>query len=181
MLFHYFKSKRGIYLAAMGEASRGLDAAHQVDPRLPAGGQMRQLYRNHFFYLAGHEGLALRLTLSGRGTDPEAWRPVEEGRRRSLEWGLALLGLDPGNDALRMMLRAAISFADETAVQWHKLGHRFDVELIADALLDQTIAALRGAARLDPSLDVEDAITQLQKATIDSPARCSAPRPRSST
>ncbi|WP_141659154.1 TetR/AcrR family transcriptional regulator [Mycobacterium europaeum] len=164
LLFHYFKNKRGLYLAAMEDAAREFDAAHQVDPEQPPGAQMRQRYYNQFAYLARHRGLATRLVLGGRGADPEAWAFFEEQRWREIDRGCAALGLDPQKPALRMMLRAAAAAVDAVAAFWHQNGQPFDVTALTDVSFEQTIAALRGAAELDPSLKtaIDKAIHQLR-------------------
>ncbi len=167
LLFHYFKNKRGLYLAAMEEAARDFDDAHQVDPSLPPGAQMRQRYYNQFEYLARHRGLATRLVLGGRGADPEAWAFLEENRWREIDRGCAVLGLDSQKPALRMMLRAATAAVDAVAAFWHQNGQPFEVKALGDVLFEQTISALRGAAELDPSIRdaVERAIDQLRQGT----------------
>lgn len=163
LLFHYFKNKRGMYLAAMEEASRELDEALAVDPRLSPGAQLRQLYNNQFQYLTRHRGLAMRLVLGGKGADPEAWRFFEENRWRAIEWGMIVLGLDPESPSLRIMMRSATAAVDEAAAYWHMHGRPFDLAVITEVLLERTISALQGAARLDPSLDVDNAIDRLRE------------------
>ncbi|MFZ2172488.1 MAG: TetR family transcriptional regulator [Rhodococcus sp. (in: high G+C Gram-positive bacteria)] len=162
LLFHYFKNKRGIYLAAMEEAAREWEAALEGDSTLPPGARMRQMYYNQLRYLAEHRGLAMRLVLGGRGADPEAWKFFEESRWRAIEWACTTLGLDPKVPALRMMLRTATAATDQAAAYWHEHGQPFDVRLLTDVLFEQTIAALRGAAMLEPSLDVDRAIELLR-------------------
>jgi AcrR family transcriptional regulator len=165
LLFHYFKNKRGLYLAAMQEAAREFEAAHQVDPDLPIGIQVRQRYYNEFAYLSRHRGLASRLVLGGRGADPEAWAFFEDQRWVEVDRGCAALGLDAKKPALRMLLRGAIAAGDAVAAFWHQNDQPFDVTAIADVLFEETITALRGAAKLDPSLSdaVERAIEQLRE------------------
>lgn len=172
LMFHYFKNKRGLYLAAMEDAAREFDAAHQVDPTLPPGAQMRQRYYNQFSYLARHRGLATRLMLGGRGADPEAWAFFEESRWREIERGCRALGLDPDTAALRIMLRAATAAVDAVVAFWHQNGQPFGVTALTDVLFEQTIAALRGAAELDPSLNaaVADAIEQLHEGADHKPS-----------
>ncbi len=167
LLFHYFKNKRGLYLAAMEEAAREFDAAHHNDPDLPPGAQMRQRYYNQFAYLARHRGLATRLVLGGRGADPEAWAFFEDQRWQEIARGCTALGLDPEKPALRMMLSAATATVDAVAAFWHQNGQPFEVKALGDVLFEQTIEALRGAARLDPTLQpsVEKAIEQLRADT----------------
>jgi AcrR family transcriptional regulator len=163
LLFHYFHSKRGIYLEAMRAAARDLNSAREVEQGIPPGGQVRQMFEAHFRYLAQHQGLALRLVLGGRGADPEAWELFEEDRWQSIDWVCNLIGLDPQRPALRLMLRATVGCVDEATANWLESGQQFEIELMAEALVDLTVAGLRGAARLDESLDVEKAIALLQQ------------------
>lgn len=165
LLFHYFKNKRGLYLAAMEDAAREFEAAHEDDPDLSPGAQMRRRYYNQFAYLARHRGLASRLVLGGRGADPEAWAFFEEQRWDQIERGCAALGLDAKTPALRMMLGAATAAGDAVAAFWHQNGQPFDLTALTDVLFEQTLAALRGAAELDTSLApaVDKAIQQLHE------------------
>lgn len=161
LLFHYFKNKRGIYLAAMENVAAELESARRVDLTAPPGMQIRQLYVNHFSSLAHHHGLALRLVLGGRGADPEAWQVFEATRWRSIEWLCTLLGLDARAHALRMTLHGTAAALDETAAYWYQHEKPFDISVLTDVLLLQTITALRGAALLDSTLDVDHAIDLL--------------------
>jgi len=163
LLFHYFKNKRGIYLAAMQRAAQELAASHEVDPSLSPAEQIRRMFRGHFEYLAQHRGLALRLVLGGRGADPEAWGFFEEDRWRRIEWVGGLLGLDPQVPAVRMMLRVASGAVDEVVAYWTDHDQPFDVAALTEVLIDQLISALRGAAKIDPSLYVEAAIAMLRE------------------
>ena len=167
LLFHYFKNKRGLYLAAMEEAAREFQEAHRTDPDLPPGAQMRQRFYNQFAFLARHRGLAMRLVLGGRGADPEAWAFFEEQRWREIDRGCEALGLDPEKPAVRMMLRGAAAAADAVAAYWHANGQPFDVTALTDVLFEQTIVALKGAAELDSTLKsaVDKAIKQLRADT----------------
>ncbi|MEU2038797.1 TetR/AcrR family transcriptional regulator [Nocardia niwae] len=158
LLFHYFGNKRGIYLEAMRDASDRIVRVQKSDPGLPATEQIRAGLTAHFRYLAAHRGLALRLVLSGRATDPETWEAFEAGRWRAIERWTTLLGLDPGNSALRMMMRSSIGALDEATVYWLQNDEPFDAEAMVDCVLEMTVAGMRAAATLDPELDVTDAV-----------------------
>ena len=79
LLFHYFGSKRGIYLQAISEAVDQLDEAFSFDSNLPPSQQLRRALTSNLRYLSRRRGLALRLVLGGRGADPEAWEVFEAG------------------------------------------------------------------------------------------------------
>lgn len=161
LLFHYFGNKRGIYLAAIRDASDKIVQAHGLRADLPAAQQIRTGLAAHFRYLAAHRGLALRLVLGGRGTDPETWEAFEAGRWRSIEGWTALLGLDPRVPALRMMMRSTIGALDEATAYWLQNAEPFDVESMVDCIIQMTVAGLRAAATLDPTLDVTAAVNTL--------------------
>ncbi|BDT91364.1 MULTISPECIES: TetR/AcrR family transcriptional regulator [Nocardia] len=167
LLFHYFGNKRGIYLEAMRDASDRIVRVERSEPDLPAAEQIRAGLAAHFRYLAAHRGLALRLVLSGRATDPETWEAFEAGRWRAIERWTALLGLDPENLALRMMMRSSIGALDEATVHWLQNDEPFDVEDMVDCILQMTVAGLRAAAMLDPQLDVTAAVTTMLDAVQD--------------
>ncbi|UGT67883.1 TetR/AcrR family transcriptional regulator [Nocardia gipuzkoensis] len=164
LLFHYFGNKRGIYLEAMRDASDRIVRVQQSDPHLPAAEQIRAGLNAHFRYLAAHRGLALRLVLSGRATDPETAEAFEAGRWRAIEKWTTLLGLDPENPALRMMMRSTIGALDEATVYWLQNDEPFDVKHMVDCILEMTVAGLRAAAMLDPELDVTAAASMLLEA-----------------
>ncbi|MEV5838718.1 helix-turn-helix domain-containing protein [Nocardia sp. NPDC052112] len=161
LLFHYFGNKRGIYLEAIRDASDTIVREQDSDPNLPAAQQIRAGLAAHLRYLAAHRGLALRLVLSGRGTDPETWDAFEAGRWRSIERWSILLGIDPQIPALRMMMRSSIGALDEATAYWLQNGEPFDVESMVDCLLEITAAALRAAATLDSTLDVTAAVNTM--------------------
>ncbi|WP_063051359.1 TetR/AcrR family transcriptional regulator [Nocardia arthritidis] len=161
LLFHYFGNKRGVYLAALREASHRIVQAQGLRTDLPAAGQIRAGFRAHLDYLAAHRGLALRLVLGGRTADPDAFEAFEAGRWRTIEGWSALLGLDPTVPALRMMLRAAAGAIDEATVYWLQNGEPFDTESMVDSLIPMVVAGLRAAAQLDCRLDIDGATQAL--------------------
>ncbi|MGY2057708.1 hypothetical protein ACW9HQ_22595, partial [Nocardia gipuzkoensis] len=152
-----FGNKRGIYLAALRDASDRIVQAQGLDPELPVVQQIRAGFRAHLSYLAAHRGLALRLVLGGRSADPEAFEAFEAGRWRTIEGWTTLLGLDPRIPALRMMMRSATGAIDEATLYWLQNGEPFDIEFMIDALIPMVVAGLRAAAQLDPALDVDTA------------------------
>ncbi len=161
LLFHYFGSKRGIYLQALREAVDQLDEAFSFESNLPPPQQLRRALTSNLHYLSRRRGLALRLVLGGRGADPEAWEVFEAGRWRAIGATWAMLGLDPDNHALRITGRAAVAAIDEATVYWLNDEQRFSVETMVEYMVELLAAGLRSAATLDPTLDVVVAIETL--------------------
>ena len=154
VVFHHFGNKRGIYLAAMQGAARKLDMIQRIQPGLPLDQQLLQLLTYHLEFLSTHEGLALRLVLGGRGSDPEAWELFEQGRWRIVEWWCEQLGLNPESHAVRMVMRANIGAMDEATVYWLNAGRPYDVKTMAHALADMAARGLASITVLDPSVDI---------------------------
>ncbi|WP_195031584.1 TetR/AcrR family transcriptional regulator [Nocardia abscessus] len=161
LVFHYFGTKRGLYLEAIRDTSNRILQTHVLRPDISPVEQIRSAFTAQFSFLAAHRGLALRLVLGGRGADPEAWEVLEAGRWQTIEAWISLLGLDPQNQALRMMIRSIVGAIDEAAVYWLQNDEPFDVGAVVECLMQLTVAAARSAAALDPTLDVESALRPL--------------------
>ncbi len=161
--FHYFGSKRGLYLAAMHEAADRLEASHQVAEHGTPRERVRAMLLAHFRFMRANPDLAGALLRGGIGADPQAWRMFEAKRHDSIRWMCALLGLDPERRAVSMMLRALVGAIDEATVQW--LAHDGDTPLegLVEALLDLLASAVGSIRHLDPATPVSDAVTRLQR------------------
>jgi AcrR family transcriptional regulator len=166
LLFHYFGNKRGIYLEALRDAAGSLNAATTPPSGDGSPGQQfRRMLLAHLAYLSEHDGLALRLVLGGSGGDPEAWQIFDESRWRTIEWTCKLLELDFACPALRLMLRSCAGALDEATAYWLKNGRPFDPDAMVEVVVDLLVTSLRSAARLDPQVDVSDAVAKLTDPT----------------
>lgn len=162
LLFHYFGNKRGIYLEALSDAADKLNAAATPPPSDGSPGeQLRQMLRAHLAYFSRHDRVALRLILGGNGGDHEAWEIFDQSRWRTVEWTCELLGLDFGQQAVRLMLRSCAGALDEATTYWLKNDRPFDPDAIIEVVVQLLITSLRCAAQLDPGLDVSDAVARL--------------------
>jgi len=161
LVFHYFGSKRGLYLEALRDVARQLADVHAVPAADVPALRIRALLKRHMGFMRRHRKLALHLFRGGLGTDPEAWQIIDEARQRATAWIAVELGLDPGHRALRLMLRALAGSIDEATVHWLAHSRSAGLDSLIDALIEMVAAALRGAARLDPTLDVGGALRAL--------------------
>ncbi|MCV7173719.1 TetR/AcrR family transcriptional regulator [Mycobacterium manitobense] len=161
LLFHYFGSKRGIYLEAMRGAAEELEVAFAFEPDLPPAEQIRHAMASHLRYLATHRGLALRLILGGRGADPVAWEVFEAARWRAVEATAELFGVDPRRPAVRMAGRAAVSAMDEATIFWLNNEQPFAEDDMVDWMVRMTASIVREATRLDPAMGVEGALNEV--------------------
>lgn len=162
LVFHYFGSKRGIYVEVLREAALRVGAAttSETDTE-PAGHRFRQMIRAHLTYLSDHRDFALRLILGGGGGDPQAREIFDQARWHTIEWTCALLGLDSARPAIRLMLRSCQGSLDEATAFWLTNDHPFALEEMVEMVVDLLSASLRCAVRLDPGLDVSTAISAL--------------------
>jgi AcrR family transcriptional regulator len=165
LLFHYFGNKRGIYLEALRDAANRLNAA--TTP--PAGDgspgqQFRRMLRAHLAYLSKHDDLALRLVLGGSGGDPEAWQIFDQSRWHTIEWTCQLLELDLARPALRLMLRSCAGGLDEATIYWLKNDRPFDLDAMVEVVVELLVTSLHCAARLDPEINVSNAVAKLDTA-----------------
>ncbi|MHA3020605.1 TetR/AcrR family transcriptional regulator [Mycobacterium sp. BMJ-28] len=161
LLFHYFGSKRGIYLEAMRGAAEQLDRAFVFDPMSPPAQQLRDGLTSHLRYLVTHQGLALRLVLGGRGADPQAWEVFEAARWRAVEATTVLFGVDPQNAAARMAGRALVSAIDEATVYWLQNGEPFEISELVEWMVRMAFHTLREAVALDPNLAIDPALAKM--------------------
>lgn len=161
--FHYFGSKRGLYIAALRSAVTQLLESHQVDETGTPREQIKAMLVAHFMFMRRHAALAMALLRGGIGADPQAWQIFEDSRLVTLRWMCEVLGLDPEHRALMIMMRAMAGAIDEATVQWVEQDRTISLDVLVDALLDLLVSTLKGANRLDAELDVEDAVRVLRE------------------
>jgi len=166
LAFHYFGSKRGLYLEALREVARQLEAVHAVNDAGPPGARIRAMLTRHLHYMRRNPALARHLFRGGLGTDPEAWRIIDATRGAATAWIARELGLDAAHPALALTLRALSGAVDEATVHW--LDHRRVATLdgMVEALVDLLAAALTVASRLDIRVDVAAALRALRRRSV---------------
>ncbi|OUC79388.1 TetR/AcrR family transcriptional regulator [Gordonia lacunae] len=161
LLFHYFGSKRGIYLAAVQATAEHLNAAFTFAPGATPREVIHSALEQHLAYLQEHRGLALRLVLGGRGVDSEAWEIFEAARWQALGAFADLLGLDATNPALRLLGRAVVSAIDEAVVQWLDDTDAVEAGRLLAWMEALIVACLATAPALDETFDVDRAVRAL--------------------
>ena len=162
LLFHYFDSKRGLYLASLDEAARQLNVAHETDVSAAPGARVRELLTKHLHHLAAHRDLALNLILRG-GNDPEASEMFEADRWKQIRWVCDVLDLDPDNAAIGTTMRAFGAAADDATLRWLQDGQPHQVAAMVEALVEILVGSLHAASRLDPALETRAAIGRLRR------------------
>jgi AcrR family transcriptional regulator len=154
--FHYFKSKRGLYLAVLRRIAEDLQAVHDVPDRSvsPAGHVSSTLYR-HIDYIEQHPQTLLGYYSGGVGADPEARAIFEESRWGVLNELLTVLGIETPTIAVRMALRGFVGFVDEAMVHCMTQGTRIPRKQLVEMSIEVLVASLRtaGAGRKRGQLD----------------------------
>ncbi|MBY6364616.1 TetR/AcrR family transcriptional regulator [Rhodococcoides corynebacterioides] len=136
LLFRYFGSKRGLYLAALQVTADRMAAAFVVDESVPTAELLRTCLARLVRDLALHRGLALRLILGGRMVDEEAWAVFETARWRALASVADALGIDSTSPLAQLVGRAAAGAVDEAIVQWLHNPLALDEHAFVDWLVD---------------------------------------------
>lgn len=165
LLFHYFGSKRGLYLEAVSEISQRLFDVSPRDPHAPAGTQLRDVLHQHFTRVAENEDLLLGYV---RGSvamtaDPEAWEVLEGFRLRMVDWVCDVTGIDGNSPAIRLMLRTAGDALDQLSVRWLRQGRPFGIEKLVEAMVHLVTGSLAAAQSLDAALDTAGGIELLSR------------------
>jgi AcrR family transcriptional regulator len=158
LLYYYFGSKRGYYVAIVEEAARVLRQRLDPDHSLPPAERLRRALDAYLSYVEEHSAGYRTLLGGGIGSDPEVLA-IREGQR-AFVIGLILEGIGQPPEpapALRMALEGWLSFVEGASLDWlirRDLG-RDEVRDLLIAALGGALAAARGA---DPTLDVDPGV-----------------------
>ncbi|WP_079001601.1 TetR/AcrR family transcriptional regulator [Streptomyces sp. AS58] len=169
LVFHHFGSKEGLFLEALRVATAELDASHHSDPQLPSGVRIAQRFRGHLSYLAEHRDLALNLILRGDDAGPAVAQAFQSMRWSGIDWISRLLGLDPDHPSVQLTMNTYVNTADDIATRWLQQTEPFGLDEVTQALLEVLVGSLKAATRLDPELDVADAVASLDAALQQEP------------
>jgi AcrR family transcriptional regulator len=158
LLYYYFGSKRGFYVAIVQAAARELGARLDPDHSLPPAERLRRALDAYLRYVEEHSAGYRTLLSGGLGSDPEV-RAIRDDQR-AFVIGLILDGIGQPRQpapALRVALEGWLSFVEGASLDW--LGRR---DLGREEVRGLLIAALGGAlaaARMaDPSLRVDPGV-----------------------
>jgi AcrR family transcriptional regulator len=117
LLFHYFKSKRGLYLEVLRRNADELREIHTLHDRsVSPARQVRAMFNRHIDYVEQHPQTLLAYATGGVGADPEARAIIEESRWEGLTQILAALRIDAPTTAVRMAMRGSVGFLDEAMI-----------------------------------------------------------------
>ena len=118
LLFHYFESKQGMQRAVVTTARNSLLQATAPRAELPPRERIDDTLRRFASFVRDHRGTFLSLVRGTASGDPTVRSLVDESREfnaEQLRTAFAELGV-PDTRAVRMALRAWVSFAEEVFV-----------------------------------------------------------------
>lgn len=119
LLYHYFGSKRGYYVATIRHGAGRLLDTTEPDPSLSQEARAEEGIANYLVFVEARASAYLALMRSGIGTDPEVLEILEETRevivRRILVEGAGI----PEPSALqRLALRGWVGSVEAVALDW---------------------------------------------------------------
>src|SRR4051812_35010369 len=158
LLYYYFGSKRGFYVAIVQEAARELGGRLDPDRSLRPAERLRRALDAYLEYVEDHSAGYRTLLAGGLGSDPEVRAIREEQRAFVVRLILAGIGqpADP-RPALRVALEGWLSFVEGVSLDW-LLRRDLERDEIRDLLITALGGALAAAGAADPSLDVDPSV-----------------------
>jgi AcrR family transcriptional regulator len=155
LLYYYFKSKRGFYLATIRAEADELLQLAQPDASLPPKERLCRTLDAYLAFVGEASDRYRALLLAGLGSDPEVRAIRDRDRQEFLRLIAEGVAHQPEpSPALRAALEGWLTFIEGVSLDW--LEHR---DLDADQLRELLVAALAGslhAARaVDPALDID--------------------------
>lgn len=156
LLYYYFRSKRGFYLATIRAEADELLALAQPDPALPPAERLRRTLDAYLAFVDEASDRFRALYLAGLGSDPEVRAIRDRDRAEFLRLIAEGVAHQPEpSPALRTALVGWLSFIEGVSLDW--LDHRDDMS--AERLRELLVAALAGslhaALAVDPTLEID--------------------------
>jgi AcrR family transcriptional regulator len=150
LLFQYFGSKKGLYVAGVEKLVEEFRVRTEPDPALPPAEQLRSGLRAYVDWVAEHPHGFRSLMTQGSG-----FREVRERMERQRWEGIGGrlskgLGVDPTRPAVRVGLRAWQGYIETATLAW--LDNQ---ELSRDQLVDLMVIAFGGILGAITTVDPE--------------------------
>lgn len=153
LLYHYFRGKRELYLAAVEHAVQRLHETVEPDPSLRPLEQLLTGLRRHFAGIEQQADAHL-LLLGVAPADEEAMAIVARDRDAFAERVLAgMPGAAGGSPLARATARAWIGAVEAASREWIERRDVTAEQLVA-VLADALVAAMLAAARRDPTIEI---------------------------
>jgi AcrR family transcriptional regulator len=160
LLYYYFGSKRGYYMAVVEAAAAQLAERTATDPGDPPGKRLAEALEAYLRFVEEHADGYRALISGGVGTDSEVRGVVERERSRQLR--LVADGLAPGEEprpALRAALEGWMSFLEGVSLDWLR-ERDLDRDQVRALIMSALAGAIAAARSVDPAVSADpEAIT----------------------
>lgn len=120
LMYHYFGSKRDLYVAAVRRAADALLEAIDVPEHLPPEQRLRAGFEAYLDYVERSPEAYVSLVRGGVGVDAEVSTVIEEARERIATLILSGLGHDRPKVLERLAVRAWLAASEQTCLTWLK-------------------------------------------------------------
>ncbi|MBN8610080.1 MAG: TetR/AcrR family transcriptional regulator [Deltaproteobacteria bacterium] len=153
LLYHYFGSKRGFYVAIVRESADKLVEATEVGSELPPAERARAGLEGYLDFAEEHSAAFLTLLRGGIGNDPEVTELVDATRERILVRMLANMGQKNPRPVFRLAVRSYLGLVEAATIDW--LDRKaVDRDTLLRFLLESVYAIVTAAVMLDPEAGV---------------------------
>jgi AcrR family transcriptional regulator len=150
LIYYYFGSKRGYYLAVIEEAAGELRRRVEQDATRPAAERLARGLDAYLGYVEDNPEGYRTLMAGGIGADDEVRAIVARERRRFLALIVEELAADPeATPALPIALEGWFSFIEGACLEWLDRGG-LDRDAVRNLLLQTLAGALGAAAAASP-------------------------------
>ncbi|MEQ9504476.1 MAG: helix-turn-helix domain-containing protein [Deltaproteobacteria bacterium] len=138
LLFHYFGSKRGYYVATIQEVAARVAAATAPDPSLPFEPALKGALEGYVDFVKHHGALYASLVRGGVGADDEVHGILDVVRKTSVDLVVERAEIRRPSARLLAALEGWVAFTETTTLRWHAdrgFSERVLVRLLMDTLL----------------------------------------------
>ncbi|HEY8866881.1 MAG TPA: TetR/AcrR family transcriptional regulator [Solirubrobacteraceae bacterium] len=157
LLYYYFGSKRGFYVALIEQAARGMRERAATDLELPPRERLEHALDAHLSYAGEHSAGYRTLLAGGVGSDPEVRAILDRERATFLAMIVEGLGDDVKlTGALEIALYGWFGFVEDTTLRWLQRGGLERGEVL-ELLVESLRGVLTAAGVVDASLRGLDA------------------------
>ena len=151
LLYYYFGSKRGLYVAAVEAAAAELRTRWDQDPELPAAQRLAEGLDAYLVHAEERVEGYRALIAGGIGTDPEVRAILAEERELVIGRIGDGLGVDEVGPALRTALQGWLSFIEGATLEW-LAARKLERAQLRDLLLAALLGSLGAARAVDGSV-----------------------------
>src|SRR5690242_6001132 len=149
LLYHYFPTKRDLYVAGLRDIAEELVQNLTIVPNdLPPAERVRRPLEAYLDFITQHSRAYVSLLRGGIGSDPEVAAVISGVRKRLAESFLDGSPLQPmlaGKPAFETAVRGWLGFVEHTVIDWLE-NDRMTRDQLRDLLSDVLLAIMRVVA-----------------------------------